>query len=720
MKRTIAAWFLLVIPACATVPRAGVGGREGWDAPPLERAVSIRDGRTGGPVSLKAMLDALGKADVVFLGETHTDETTHRVELGVYEGLLARRGGRVVLALEMFERDVQPALDAYLSGGIDEPTFLARARPWGNYQTAYRPLIEKARAERRPVVASNFPQPLRQRLAREGPGVLASLEGDARRQAPAELLPNTEAYWRRADNAIRSHRGMMSGGSGDRLYSTQSLWDNAMGEACAAALDAHRGHMVLHVNGGFHSAYWDGTVHQLRLRRPQARVKTVAIEPVANPAVAEVAGAPVADYVVFAETRAGDVDQGAWSVYVNREHKYRLHVPARAGVDRVPLLVWLGDDGLTASDGLDLWRERLGDEAAILVLEPLHPELQADLSEGGRWFRPETFAEDVAAAMTVAERAWGYVLRHFAIDPQRVCVAGEGSGATVAAATALLTETMRIHAVALHPRGFSKIKDFPLPLPELFGSTPPPPRALRVMADARDEAWWRAELSEYAGIGLSASLVPAADPWDYEGQAESALREAMRLEARPASAAARRAYVLADADSPRARHWARLWALRSARAGGVAVAVTDEPPADPGVERVTTDVPAARFSGPHALPRCPGAFGGTTVIVVPAGASEAEAAGWVELEKDDPINKTSRFHRLRIAREADGQRLADVLARLESEGRTSVLVAPATFCADAAFMRALRRSVREREDRMTIHWLPGLGGQIAAGASEPG
>src|SRR5690349_22509367 len=50
---------------------------------------------------------------------------------------------------EMFERDVQPALDAYLAGRLSEKDFRAQSRPWGNYDTAYRPLIERAKAEDR-------------------------------------------------------------------------------------------------------------------------------------------------------------------------------------------------------------------------------------------------------------------------------------------------------------------------------------------------------------------------------------------------------------------------------------------------------------------------------------------------------------------------------------------------------------------------------------------
>lgn len=178
------------------VPCGGRKGPSPWAAPPLEKAVSIRDGRTGELLSLDELLEGLAEADAVFLGETHNDETTHRVELVVYDGLLARRDGNVTLAMEMFERDVQQTLDDSLAGEIPEEEFLAKARPWSNYRAAYRPLIETAKAAGKPVIASNVPRPLLRRVAAEGPEVLESLEGDEQRQAPEELLPNTDAYCR--------------------------------------------------------------------------------------------------------------------------------------------------------------------------------------------------------------------------------------------------------------------------------------------------------------------------------------------------------------------------------------------------------------------------------------------------------------------------------------------------------------------------------------------
>ena len=106
-----------------------------------------------------------------------------------------------------------------------------------------------------------------------------------------------------------------------------------MGESCADALEKYPGHTVLHVNGGFHSAYWDGTVHQLRLRKPNANIRTVAAVPTANPAVEEVRGEPEADFIAFVEASRTDLNEEMYSVYGQQQIKYRLHIPP-AGVAR--------------------------------------------------------------------------------------------------------------------------------------------------------------------------------------------------------------------------------------------------------------------------------------------------------------------------------------------------------------------------------------------------
>lgn len=672
----------------------------------IDRVVSVRDGRTGERMHFSAMLDRLASQDAVFLGETHTDATTHRVEAETYSGLLARRAGRVVLALEMFERDVQPTLDAFLRGEIDEAEFLAGSRPWANYRSAYRPLIETAKSGGHPVVAANFPAPLRRRVGTDG---LDALTPEERATTPAELLANTPEYWRRVDNAVRGHAGMMGptpAVDDPRLTSVQSLWDNSMGEACALALERNPGSSVLHVNGGFHTEYWDGTARQLRLRAPKARIATVAIVTSANPHVAELFGAPVADFVVYVEERAQDISSGEYAVFVPRKLDYRLHVPASANdAALVPLLVWFADDGESAADVFALWKARLGEEAAVLVVEPPYREIQDDLVPGGRWFWSDSFAEDMSVLREAVARALEFVALHQPVDVARTCIAGEGTGGTVAAVIGLLDERGSGRVLAYEPRHFRKIADFPLPLPELRGDEPEPNRALRIVPRADDEAWWENEVKQYRDVGLAAQLARTpTDPWSVESSRENGVRTALDLAPRAVADDAQRAHVRVD--GPRARGWARLALQSRVDDSIVALLGSSEPEPTDSVEVMLT-VRAADFAEPGTLPACPGAFGGTTIVVLPEGLAQEEVDAWHALE----AAQAKGGRRRHVVADASGDRaLANVLDELVAEKRTNVLIVPAVWCADGAAMRALKSSTSAFEDRMTLNWRPGLGG----------
>ncbi len=681
-----------------------------WHAPPLQRSISIRDGHTGQDVDWEALLEALAQADAVFLGEQHTDETSHRLQWAIYEELLARRQQRVVLGLEMFERDTQDPLDAYLAGEIDERTWLAQARPWPNYPTAYRPLIETARRAAVPVVAANFPRPLRMRIAREGPQVLEDLSDEERQHVPERLLPQPDAYWRRVDNAMRGHAARIR--PEDRLHSTQSLWDNAMADTAARALDDRPDHSVLFINGDFHSAYGEGAVYLLRQRKPQIAITTVSLVPVANPSVADWKGLPVADFVVFVEDRARDPQDGAWSVAIPSSLDYQFHQPAeRDGQSKLPLLIVLVEEGLMARDGMDMWRERLGEQAAIAVLEPLHRQQQPDRSRGGRWFWPDSFASDLQRALQACERMWAYLCRHFPVDPERVAIVGRGTGATVAAAIAVRTQRIDVRAVAWLPEQFAQLNDLPLPLPELWGEVPPPERSLVMAINEADRPWWEPEWQAYREVGVDTRPLDwDPDPWQQEPQLEQAVRDALGLPACDSPLERPRFYLVVSPEAPRERHWARRHAQWAAVQHGAAVAVVDETPEDPAAEAWPTEVHADQFAAPGRLPRCPGPFGGTTVIVLPPELSEAERQAWQDLEREDPLAAASRFHRLRVATGLPGHTLPEVLARLKSEDRRNVLIVPAVFYAEASWMRELDHSVRELRDAMTLHWRPGLGG----------
>lgn len=245
-------------------------------------------------------------ADVAFLGEFHHDPGTHVLQAAVLEGVKRRREGKVVLSLEMFERDVQPQVDAYLAGSIDEPSFLAQSRPWLYYLTDYRPMVEFAKAQAWPVIAGNIPRRLAQAVSRQGLLALDSIpETDKPFVASENLCPRNE-YWERFRETMgdmSAHGMQMTPDQLDamvwRTYQAQCVKDEAMAESIIAARAAHNT-LVIHANGAFHSDYRLGTAERVKRRDPRARQIVVSFTPVADLDAANGRERrKIGDYVVF-------------------------------------------------------------------------------------------------------------------------------------------------------------------------------------------------------------------------------------------------------------------------------------------------------------------------------------------------------------------------------------------------------------------------------------
>ena len=695
--------FALLAPfAAAQAPRP---------LPPLADATRVWDTAAGAPLAWPELRDRLAKLDVVVLGETHIDDTTHRVELHVLNELLARRPGKVVLSLEMFERDVQPVLDDYLAGRCDEATFLVKARPWHNYATAYRPLVEAAKAAKIPVIAANFPGSLRRPLASGGKQAIDALKPEQRELLPAEIFPASEAYWQRVERAVRGHMGGAGSGTPEeRLYDTQNLWDNAMGDNVAKARKAHRDSVVLHVAGGFHVAYRDGTVAQFARRSKDSKLAVVQVAPVPRAHDARPdRDREQADYLVYAEAHAREEHDGNHAVSVPAELRYRLEAPA-GGAPR-PLMLWLPDRMTRTDDAVTFWRTVLGDDAALAVVEAPFPEVQDDLATGGRYAFGDGFRADYARVATGLARIVESVTRNHGVDPRRVVVAGAGAGATAVVWTALYGDWLDADFVAIDPDGLARLAMEALP------DQRPAARSLRLFARGN-----RAPLDElakdFAKLGTKVEVSPlAAEPALLAQTGRAALGlPALATGGDPAS-------LLLAEPTPRAREWAALHAARQLRGGVLAhiVDLQNRPHGDDAQRlrplRVGGDGPwpVSAFANGKGLPLAGGPFGGTTVVVLPKGTSDADKTAWLEHEKNRVLKQRSMFANIAIASADGAPSLADVITQLKARGRLRFLIVPAVFCADAVTMQALRAQLGDAGDGADVAWLPGLGAALAAG-----
>lgn len=239
----------------------------------------------GKSATLDQVLAACAANDVVFVGETHNDRTAHLIEQQLLTGAYTRLANQqhdprqLTLSLEMFERDVQIVLDEYLNDLITERQFLASSRPWNNYESDYRPLVEFARTHRLPVVAANAPERYVNRVGRLGRESLRALSPVALSWlAPLPYGQPTATYAAKFQEAM-SGGGQMQAHANPYLLDAQVLRDATMAYSIAERLKAQKHALVLQVNGNFHSDNRLGTVEQLHALRPQARVLVISITP---------------------------------------------------------------------------------------------------------------------------------------------------------------------------------------------------------------------------------------------------------------------------------------------------------------------------------------------------------------------------------------------------------------------------------------------------------
>ena len=253
-------------------------------------------------------METAASADVVFFGEEHDDPAGHFLEKEIFkkidEHLAASPSKKrlLILSMEMFERDIQPVVDEYLKGLITEHHFLKASRPWRNYWTDYRAVVEYARKNELPVVAANAPGRYVNRVSRLGKDALADLSPLAKTWLPPLPYRNaSDAYrekFRKFQEAFTSqqkekkaaepsasskkmakasphHPAATDKIDFDNLMAAQSLWDASMADSILSSLKKHPGALVFHINGKFHSEQGLGIPEHLNACQPGLKIAVI-------------------------------------------------------------------------------------------------------------------------------------------------------------------------------------------------------------------------------------------------------------------------------------------------------------------------------------------------------------------------------------------------------------------------------------------------------------
>lgn len=238
---------------------------------------SIFDGK-GNPSSVEEIIKNAGQSDVIFLGEQHDDAVAHYLQSEIFKKIIENHAEKrkIALSLEMFERDTQTVLNEYLQGLITEKKFLDDSRPWGNYKTDYRPLIELAKEKKLPVIAANAPRRYVNMVSRGGRLTLEKLSPMAKSWLAELPYPEASAAYSAKFKALMG--GSTESNMGlDNILASQSLWDATMADSLAKFLLRNKAALIVQLNGSFHSENRLGTVEQLLKYCPNTKITVVTM-----------------------------------------------------------------------------------------------------------------------------------------------------------------------------------------------------------------------------------------------------------------------------------------------------------------------------------------------------------------------------------------------------------------------------------------------------------
>jgi uncharacterized iron-regulated protein len=265
------------------------------------------------PLAFDAFVKAVAQAQVVAVGEEHYHPDIQAFELRLLQALVQHRPQRVALAMEFLERDMQPAVDAYLAGGSDAATFQAQIKATPEFIQYYFPCIQDARQAGMPVLALNAPRSLARRVTKEGlQAVVQSLLPPERAHVAATFAPIPPPYRTYFLQAVATAHPLPEEQI-ERFVEAAYLKDETMAESLAAFLERAADVTVLAIAGRFHVDYGLAIPTMLRQRRPHVTIRRVTTMSVAADEIIDLrklAQETLADYVWFApprpETRAAN------------------------------------------------------------------------------------------------------------------------------------------------------------------------------------------------------------------------------------------------------------------------------------------------------------------------------------------------------------------------------------------------------------------------------
>ena len=246
------------------------------------------------------ILQQLVKAKVVYLGETHDSAEDHQAQLKIVREM-QRQNRKIAIAMEMFQRPFQSAIDNYLAGKLTDEQLVEQTeydRRWRFPWESYAPILRFAKENQLPVLALNTPSEVTRKVASQG---LESLTAEEKKHIPpiSEIRTDNAEYRQLLLEVFQQHQKAAQGNSTafERFLQAQVLWDETMAEKIAQFVKANPDYQVVVLAGKGHIIYGYGIPSRVerRLGVGNVKVRSVLFNSTENLPLS--ADRPIADFV---------------------------------------------------------------------------------------------------------------------------------------------------------------------------------------------------------------------------------------------------------------------------------------------------------------------------------------------------------------------------------------------------------------------------------------
>ena len=223
--------------------------------------------KNGKKVNYGKLLKAAEKAQVFLFGEYHNNAISHWLELELTKDLADKN--KIILGAEMIEADNQKQLDQFLKGEINQKQLDSTARLWPNYKTDYKPLVEFAKENNIPFIATNIPRRFASLVSKKGFEGLENLTSEEKTWiAPLPIVYDSELP------GYVNMMKMMGDHASPNMPKAQAIKDATMAYFIQKNLKEKS--IFIHFNGTYHSDNFEGIYWYLKKAAPNLEILTIA------------------------------------------------------------------------------------------------------------------------------------------------------------------------------------------------------------------------------------------------------------------------------------------------------------------------------------------------------------------------------------------------------------------------------------------------------------